>query len=346
MKKAALLALVLSGSGFAAGAADWSHLGNEYRVLRVSLTMNGTENWQQGADNEKGTLSLAVSFATVLRPLPELNTVNVLDPDYAQKMMAKSAQVQQKVQAVQQRQAGAGNAPAKSIPQDQMMAMAMKIQQTCKGDEACMKREAMKMMPQAMAQNGMALPPGAMEQAGKQGDDDADDEKQRYQDWNGYEGCASFIRAKIQHSSSGALSDVGGMRPITRSLSGELAGLTPMAQNLCLGYQSVLDTDTKMVYRHPFGMPMIPGHSRIVHGPALEGPAEITLPAEVAEWVRKTLTISPLSGSKTEQITLKQPYLVSPYANSKYQGSVKVSLTWSFTDKVTAGTKGPDLKVQ
>ncbi|MDG2570823.1 hypothetical protein P7L87_25055, partial [Vibrio parahaemolyticus] len=67
-----------------------------------------------------------------------------------------------------------------------------------------------------------------------------------------------------------------------------------------------------------------------------------TVPGDIAAWVAKTLNGAPLSGTKTETITLQRPVVVLPLANASYSGTAKVTVTWSLTEAYKAGAALPD----
>jgi hypothetical protein len=318
----------------------------ERRILKVDLTVSGEESWKTKASWEKGKLSQRYYFATVVKPLQELSTVNPLDPHYAADQIAKGQQAQAKIARTQDnlRKKGIATGPAPMSQQD-LMAMAQKIMETCKGDEACQQREGMKLM--AQMKGGVQMPQGAPSANAGGDEEDEAEEEARFQHWFGYDGCPTKILATINDRAEGGLADVSGVVPTSRIATASFTGNDVNRSMQCLNYQSVVDVKAKAFYSHGFLFPIVRGSSEYKEGGRIltaSADGELAaLPSDVATWAAEILKKAPLSGSKSAKLKLTDPSIVSPIGGAIYEGTVDVKLTWSFTQTLPAGAGAAQL---
>ncbi|MBF9232851.1 hypothetical protein [Microvirga alba] len=309
-----------------------SHAGPAQRLLKIDVRVEGEESWKDGGSSEKGTISERFYFATILQASPDLNSMNLLDPESVKKTQAKSAQVQARVAQVQQRQKALGSAGMPSAAaQEQMNAAIMQAYQRCKGDESCIREAVMKAQPQLMAPaQGISVAPNSSMNTGG----DEPDEKEIYQNWLSFDGCVGKTVAFRNDVSDGSISDVGGARPRHREIKINAGGVK---SGLCNAYtMTIVDTETKKLYLESFAFPgvetkSVTTGSSVGNVPIPQGTS--TVPADVQAWLNKNVRGIPLSGSKTETITLRTPIIVSPWKN--YSGKARITMTWSFVDSWT-----------
>ncbi|MFD2264164.1 hypothetical protein ACFSM5_14780 [Lacibacterium aquatile] len=319
---------------------------DERRILKVELTISGTESWKEGTNWEKGKIAQRYFFATVVKRHKELSTENPLDPNYATDAMAKANKAQAKIAQTQEnlRKKGISTGPAPMSQQD-LMAAAQKIMALCKGDQACQQREGMKLMPQMMG--GVQMPPTGA--APVQDDEEEVEETAKFQSWFGYEGCPTKLRATVNDTAEGGLADVGGVVPTQKTVTADYVGLDAHRTLQCLGYQSVVDVMSKTLYTRGFFFPIVRGKTEFKEGgrriTGSEDGELAALPGDVATWASGILQKAPLSGSQSGKVKLTDPVIVLPISNARYEGTVDVKLTWSFVETLAAkadASKLPD----
>ncbi|PVE26006.1 hypothetical protein DC522_01860 [Microvirga sp. KLBC 81] len=302
------------------------------RVLKIDVRIEGSEGWQTAVSYEKALISEHFFLATVLEPSESLGGMNPLDPDSIRKAQENSARQIANAQKIQERNKALAHAvPPSAAMQQQVNQAIMQAYAKCKGDENCIKAAVMRSNPGLMPP-----PPGATMNPGIPDVSAAsqDEEKAIYRQWFGLEGCPGKFRAMRNDISKGAVADVGGARPWNHEIKLDVAQDKP---SLCLSYpMSVVDEEAGKLFLPGFTFPDVPATQKNI------GSRSATVPGEIATWVSKTLNGAPLSGTKSETISLQRPILVLPLGNFSYGGSVKITITWSFTESYKPGTALPD----
>ncbi|TDU27987.1 hypothetical protein DFR24_2345 [Panacagrimonas perspica] len=314
-------------STFSSGAASAADKVGRYTV---EIKVDGQQSWRAGNDWSKSTTTEHYRIVTHVKSTGELDSVNVKDPEFAQKQMQKAARVQQAVQKAQ------GRAPAAAPPtqeayvaqQKKLAEQMQKGQAACKADTNCLMQLAMQYSQQSAA----ILPPGSTPAGGAvpDADEEAEDEE-RYLNYFGYEGCPTEIDIRIDQRSEGAYADVSGMIPWTTTQTGNSKGTDIDRKMQCLAATTVYDVKAKTIYTDGFGTPAVRGRYESndkLLGKTVNTDAEIISTSEALEWVSQQMRQGPASGSKSTVLKPKNAANLPPGA--KLDGQIKVSLTWRF----------------
>lgn len=323
---AAAAALVLCLSATPSNAAD------KIGRYTVEITVDGHKTWNRGGDWSKSTMRETYRIVTSVKSDGTPGSVNVKDPNYAQKQMAMAARVQAAVQKAQGRTASAPPPTQEAyVAQQKTLAEQMqKAQAACKGNPSCLVQAAMQLSQQSAAIPQPPMPgmppadPGAADETEEEDDD-------RYLHYVGYEGCPTQIAIKIDQRHEGAYADVVGMIPWTTTQTADTKGTDHDRMMQCLAATTVYDTKDKTIYTDGFGTPAIRGryHSRDkMQGETVNDDAEIMGTREALEWVSQLLRHAPASGSRS---TVLRPGEAGKGGDGAVtDGRIKVSVTWRF----------------
>lgn len=298
------------------------------RILRIDVQIEGTEGWQSGGSHEKATLSQRYYFATVLRPAEDLDSVNLQDPESVRRTQERSLAMQADVARRQPPHAGSGAAMQKQVNDAIAQAYAR-----CKGDEKCIADAVMRANPGLMAP-----PPGAVPRAGAHEVRDVPEEKPVYRQWFSFDGCPGVVRVLRNDTSRGSMTDVGGPRPLAREVKVDVDRTT---RDTCLPYiMTVVDEKAGKVFLPAYAFPAVPTMVVGVGSGGKLRKAVPTVPPEIEQYLTRLFKGAPLSGTKSEMLTLRKPVLVSPLGQT-YSGSVKVTVKWSFLEPYKAAAALP-----
>lgn len=297
----------------------------------VEIKVDGHQNWQAGSDYAKSTTTEYYRIVTHVKSDGEPDSVNVKDPQFAQKQMAQAARVQQAVRKAQ------GRAPASTpatpeeyaAQQQKLAAQAQTEQAACKGDTACLMQMAMRYSQQSAA---ISYPVPGAAVATESVEEDAEDEA-RYLNYFGYEGCPTEISIRIDQRSEGAYADVAGMIPWTTTETADSRGTDLDRKMQCLGATTVFDLKSKMIYTDGFGVPAVRGRYLSkdgLHGETVNDNAEVSGSSEALEWVSQLLRQAPASGSRNTTLTPKSVMSGNAPNGAKLEGQIRVSVNWRF----------------
>lgn len=298
------------------------------RILKIDVRVEGSEGWQTTVSSEKGTISEHFFLATVLEPSNSLSGMNPLDPDSIRKSQEASAKQIANMQKIQERnKALAPAVPPNAALQQQLNQAIMQANARCKGDETCIKAAVMQSSPGLMTP-----PPGAVMKPDIPDASAAsqNEEKAIYRQWFGLEGCPGKFRATRNDVGKGSVSDVGASRPWNHEVRFDIAQAKP---SLCLTYPM-------LVVNEEAGRFFLPGFT--FPDVSTTQNSRATVPGEIATWVSRILNGAALSGTKAETISLQRPIVVLPLGNSSYSGSVKITVTWNFTESHKPSADLPD----
>lgn len=306
------------------------------RILKIDVRVEGSEGWQHAGSYEKATISEHFFLVTTLQSGEGLDVMNVLDPDSVQKEQDKSLRQVAEGKKIEARNKAlaATNKPNPAMEQQVNQAI-MQAYTKCKGDENCIKAAVMQSNPGLLTP-----PPGATMTPGAQNLPAAQEEEGKaiYRQWFGYEGCPGKFKAMRNDTSTGAIADVGGARPRTREIKFDVAQAKP---SLCISYpRAVVNEEAGKLFLQEFAFPSVPAKQNVTGAPSNQENA-VTVPPEIVAWMSKTLKGVPVSGTKSETISLRKPIIVFPQENS-YRGSVKITATWSFTEDYKPSMALPD----
>lgn len=301
----------------------------------VEIRIEGTQSWKAGSDHAKSSTVEQYRIVTHVKSDGVLDTVNVKDPQFAQKQLAKAAQVQQAVRKAQGRNAGTGVATPEAYAalQQDLAAQAQKEQAACKGDTACLMQMAVRYSQQSAA---IGYPAGAAATGtdiGADAAEDGGDEEARYLNYFGYEGCPTEISIRIDRHSEGAYADVAGMIPWTSTQTAQSQGSEVDRKLQCLAATTVLDVRSATIYTDGFGVPAVRGRSvrkDRLHAQTVNEDAEVPASREALEWVSQQLRQAPAAGSKSTTLVPRAVMSGNAPEQARIEGRITVSLSWKF----------------
>lgn len=273
--------------------------------LTIELQLDGSSRWQDAGDSSQTTLKRHYRIVTWLRAEGDPMAVNTKAPDYAQTMMARSAQVQSQVAAAQGR--AAGSPAAAPMDMARQMELAQKAQAACGADRDCLMRM---LAPQVAAQ--VTLDPARQAQLVRhaqtaRAEDDGED--LRYQAFHGIDRCEATFEARIEETIEGRYADVQGPVPwrITRG------GAQPLPADelrlLCLSFNLVLDRrGNTLTTDAGFALPAPQVTS--VHterGRSSSSVDRLALTDAVSQWVAERTRQAPRAGSAQATLPFTSP---------------------------------------
>lgn len=295
--------------------------------LTIELQLDGASRWQDAGDSSQTTLKRRYRVVTFLRADGEPMSVNTKAPDYAQAMMARSAQVQAKVAAAQSRTPPA-NLPAPMDPAAQLE-MARKAQAACGTDRDCLMRM---LMPQVAAQ--VTADPARQAQLIRHGQTvkaEEDEEDARFLSFHGVDRCDAKVEVSVDETIEGRYADVQGPVPwrITRGSAAPLSA--DELRLLCLNFNLVLDLRSQAISTDAgFGLPepMVTSvHTE--RGRSTTSVDRLGGLAPVAQWVAQRTRQAPRAGSASATLPLTSS---REAGRGRSEGSVKAQLSWKFEE--------------
>lgn len=295
--------------------------------LTVELQLDGSARWQDAGESSQTTLKRRYRLVTWLQPVGEPMAVNTKAPDYAQTMMARSAQVQAAAAAAPAR----GNRPPAAPPMDmaRQMALAQQAQATCGTDRDCLMRL---LAPQMAAQ--VTSDPTRQAQLVRHAqtapaEDDGED--LRYQSFQGIDRCDATVEARIEDTLEGRYADVQGLVPwrvaygATEPPSADELRLACLAVNLVLDRRTqAITTDAGFVVPEPKV-----AATRTERGRSSTSIDRLGLPAAVSHWIAERTRQAPRAGSAEASL----PYTSArDTGRGRSEGRVKAKLSWRFEE--------------
>ncbi len=297
--------------------------------LTVELQLEGSARWQDAGDSSQTTLKRRYRLVTWLQPVGEPMAVNTKAPDYAQTMMARSAQVQAQVQAQSAAPGRGGRPTAPPMDMARQMALAQQAQATCGTDRDCLMRL---LAPQVAAQ----VTPDAARQAQlvrhaqtAPVEDDGDD--LRYQPFQGIDRCDAVVEARIEDALEGRYADVQGPVPWHIAYGATERPSADELRLVCLGASLVLDRRTQAITTDAgFALPEPKvASTRTERGRSSTSVDRLGLPEAVSQWIAERTRQAPRAGSA--EATL--PYTSSrDTGRGRAEGRVKATLSWRFEE--------------
>lgn len=295
--------------------------------LTIELNLEGASRWQDAGDSSQTTLKRHYRIVTFLRAEGEPMSVNTKAPDYAQKMMAQSAQVQARVAEAQARKP-IGAVPPLMDPAKQME-MARKAQAACGTDRDCLMRM---LAPQVAAQ--VTSDPARQAQLVRHAqtarpEDDGEDE--RYLTFNGIDRCDATVEVRVDETIEGRYADVQGPVPWRIVRSDAQRPSADELRLLCLSFNLVLDLRSGAITTDTgFGLPEpVVTSVHTERGRSTKSVDRLGGLANVAQWVAERTRQAPRAGSASATL----PLVSSREAGrGRTDGSVKAQLSWKFEE--------------
>ena len=334
----------------------------------VELRIDGREQWSQGGDSERTTISQRLRLVTTVRTDGQLAEVNTKDPEHARQAMARSAQVHAAVHRAQApaapmppgaRPGGMPGAMPGAMTQPQMMAQVMQMQARCQGDMTCLQRAAAEMAAAQVAPSDAGAQArmtaygeayrrcesehardkrrreaciAALEQ--RHGTATADDDGDpRYLNYFGFEGCHSEMTASIDDRIEGRYADVQGTVPYAVSRRAQHQANAVERSLLCSQHAFVLDTRTGRLWGDGLLTTDVRGQvNRRERGRDQVSDTSLSLRPEAVLWAMQQLRQSPKSGSARITLPLDGARTRGAAAGGRHEGTVDVELSWRFDE--------------
>lgn len=303
--------------------------------LQVDVNVEGTESVTgNGSDKTTGEFIERYTLVTYLQASGEPMEFNTKDPQYAQKMLARAAAVQHKVQEAQ------GNTAPKMTPQQLAQYMQLK-QAECQGEQSCLMGLAMEAsqlsaaMVDGTGANGGTN--GGTDNGGTDGgaapealpDEDSEPEL-RYQPYVGYDNCGAEFRFVVQRKAEGTLGDVGGPVSYTVQEAADYQGDANELRLICVQHNIVLDTKTATLYSDGATLPPVRGtRTDTLRDKTTEVVGEINTHGEAFAWAIEQLRSAPATGERSTVLQLTHNQSLAMHSGA-YTGEARVKIAWRF----------------
>lgn len=288
------------------------------RYLNVVITVDGQQNWRNALQWSKATTTQRYEFGTGLRSDGKLQGANINDPDTDRRMIIKTEYLRQKGMA-QIRSAGFD--PNSPDLQQKLSANAQKDSFGCNGDPICIS-EVGSRYASLMAAAVEPPNPAAMEG------------EPRYQFYFGYPGCPNRIHDTQQSDTTGETAwgrKKDHIYPYSLKTSADSAGSETDRKSLCTYFTIVIDTKEQKMYVDNVYIPSARGRiQRTEFEKTTDTEADLPVPPSVIEWATETLRLAPLSGKAEATVPLTMPLDGNSTVLGGFEGSAKVTMTWSF----------------
>lgn len=326
----ALTALLFAPGVFAA---------ETYGRMSIEIAVDADQQWSAGTDWGKTRISERYRIVTHVRWHGELDTVDPLAPDFAQKQMAKAAAVQRRMQDIQQRTGTAPlDVPETPEAQQAFMQKLEREQGACNGNVQCLMQLSSRYAPVlnaiAMQAAGAAYAEAAIDM--EPVDLDAEEEA-RYARYGGYDGCPTSIEMRVDYKAEGAWADVGGMVPWKETYTADDRGNVHQRQMQCLAQDMVLDVKTGTFHSMGFGWPA-PRGKRVywdrLHGEEINPDSEIPTLNEALTWASEQMRAAPASGSRSTTLRPQRARGGTVINGATHDGEIRVKLDWRFEPDV------------
>lgn len=295
--------------------------------LTIDLQLDGSSRWQDAGDSSQTTIKRHYRLVTTLRAEGDPMSINTKAPDYAQKMMAQSAQVQAKAAQAQARKPQAGMPPP--VDMARQMEMARQAQAACGTDRDCLMRM---LAPQVAAQvtTDPARQAQLVRHAQTAGPED-DGEDARYLNFAGVDRCDAKFEVQVEEVIEGRYADVQGPVPwkIVRRDAQPLSA--DEKRLLCLNFQLVLDLRSGAITTDTgFGLPEpMVSSVHTERGRSTTSVDRLGGLAQVSQWMAERTRQAPRAGSASTTL----PMVSSREAGrGRTEGSLKAQLSWKFED--------------
>jgi hypothetical protein len=285
--------------------------------LTVAVIVEGTEGViGNGIDRTSGKFREGYTLVTYFETDGELQQFNTKDPQYAQKMMGHSQNVQKNVRAAQ------GKAPVPKMTRQQLQEYVRKKQAACGVDQNCLMKLAME------AQELMSN----MDVGGATAADSTDaytgDEPPRYLNYFCFDNCGASAQVFVDRTTHGNLGDVNGPIPYTVIDKADHQGNPTELRMYCNSHSLVIDSKDGSFYMDTYVVPQAKGTSvKTIRGKTEQSNGEAATHGEVYGWVGEQLRHAAPSGTKSTTVRLTQGRGGAIHSG-QYSGEAKVQVTW------------------
>lgn len=322
---------VVAALSFAQGA----FAAETYGRMTIEIAVDADQQWSAGTDWGKTRITERYRIVTHVRWHGELDTVDPLAPDFAQKQMARAAAAQRRIQDVQKR-TGTTPIDVPKTPEAQraLMEKMQREQQACQGNLQCIMKVSNTYAP---VLNAIAMQAAGASYAEAGADAEPVDldaeEEARYARYGGYEGCPTTIEMRVDYKAEGAWADVGGMVPWKETYTANDRGNDHQRQMQCLAQDMVVDVKAGTFHSLGFGWPT-PRGKRVywdrLHGEEVNEDGGVPVLSEALSWASEQLRAAPTSGSRSTTLRPQQARGGAVTSGATHGGEVRVKLDWRF----------------
>jgi hypothetical protein len=273
-----------------------------------------------GNDKTSGKFREGYTLVTYLETDGELQQFNTKDPQYAQKMMGLSQNVQQNVRAAQ------GKAPVKKMTQQQIQDYVQKKQAACGADQNCLMKLAMEAQD-LMANMDVGGATSADSTAAYTGD-----EPPRYLNYFGFESCGASAQLYVDRTTNGTLGDTTGPVPYTVVDKADYKSSPTELRLICTAHSLVVDSQDGSFYMDGYVVPQGKGTSvKTIRGKTEQSTGEAATHGELYGWVGEQLRHAARTGQKSTTLKLTQGRGGAIHSG-EYSGEARVTASWKLED--------------
>ena len=305
------------------------------RELRIVATVDATQNWKKndpkypGEQWSKATSKQRYEITTRLRSEGKLEVRNLLDPDIALRMEAKTIYLARQAKKL----LGKPGHPLKlPTTEQEKMVLMQKMQSDvvgCSGDPACNQE---KQLYWATILAAMQYPE-AMEE---------DTEPGRYLYFMPFKGCPQTSRVTLEIAIDGVRynKDADKFIPFSERHSADTVDASD-GLSLCAHFTAVMDTQdpVKPMWQETIFVPRPVGITEYTENnhTSREKQPQPLLTA-VVDWMGHTLRHAPASGKTTASLPLPLPFNQNATWLGLWTGEAKVTMEWSFKEVPASAT--------
>ena len=293
--------------------------------LTVTVSIEGTEGVVgNGNDRTSGKFREGYTLVTFIESDGDLQQFNTKDPQYAQKMMGLSQNVQQNVRAAQ------GTAkrltPVKKMTQQQLQDYVQSKQAACGANQDCLMKLAMEAQD-LMANMGVGGATSAGSTEAYTGE-----EPPRYLNYFGFDNCGASAQVYVDRTTNGTLGDTTGPVPYTVVDKADYKSSPTELRLVCTAHSLVVDSQDGSFYMDAYMAPQARGTSvKTIRGKTEQSTGEAATHGELYSWVGEQLGHAARAGTKSTTIRLTQGRGGAIHSG-KYSGEARVQLSWKLED--------------
>lgn len=290
--------------------------------LTIDVKIEGTELVVGNGNNRtSGKFREGYTLVTYLETDGELQQYNTKDPEYAQKMMGLSQNVQRQVNAAQ------GKPQPKKMNQQELQAYVQKKQAACGADTSCLMSLANEVQ-QLMGNMDM----GGATSAGRESEAYTGDEPPRFLNYFGFDNCGASARVFVDRTTDGTLGDVNGPVPYTVIDEADYGSNPTELRMYCNSHSLVIDSKDGSFWMDTYVLPQGKGTSvRTIRGKTEQSTGEAATHGELYTWVAEQLRHAPRNGTRSSTLKLTQGRGGAIHSG-QYSGDATVQVTWKLED--------------
>ena len=313
--------LALACAPFLFLSATALQAGEKRARLTVQVSVEGTEGVVgNGSNRTSAKFREGYTLVTYLKSDGELSQYDTKDPEYAQKMMGLSQNVQKNVRAAQ------GKAHVKKLTQSQLQEYVQAKQKDCGADQNCLMKLAMEAQ-ELMSNMDVGGATSAGSTAAYTGE-----EPLRYLNYFGFDDCGASAQVYVDRTTQGTLGDVNGVVPYTVRDTADYRSTPVELRMICNSHVLVVDSKDGSFSSDGAFIPGAKGTSvRTMRGKTEQSTGEAATHGEVYTWVNEQLRHAARSGQKNTTIKLTQGRGGAIHSG-QYSGEARVQISWKLED--------------